>query len=170
MMMISVDDDVTDLSRRRISARIIHTLTHRCSPSVVTVGSVNCARWSSMPSTSTWNVTRSLARNWRANTNSCSKSVKMFKVASNVDPTSTNNGHFKHFNLTLWMRSFSLLPFAGQLIFYKTFTWCWLFLSMFTAWHVLFSLVLIFSGLRIEAPPHPQYRVSVYTFFWMKNQ
>ena len=42
--------------------------------------------------------------------------------------------------------------------------------SMFTVWHGLFSLVLIFSTLRIDAPPHPQYRVSEYTFFKTQNQ
>ena len=32
---------------------------------------------------------------------------------------------------------------------------------MFTVWHGLFSWVLMFSGLGIEASAHPQYRVSV---------
>ena len=49
--------------------------------------------------------------------------------------------------------------------FLYTFTWHGLYFSMFTVWHGLFSLVLIFPRLRIEAPPYLQYRVSVYTQF-----
>ena len=47
-----------------------------------------------------------------------------------------------------------LLPFAGHGVnFLQTFTWHRLSFSMFTVWHGLFSLVLMFFGLRIEAPP-----------------
>ena len=57
-----------------------------------------------------------------------------------------------------------LLPFIGhEGNFLQTFTWHGLSFSIFTVWHSLFSLVLVFPVLRIEAPPHPQYRVSVYT-------
>ena len=68
--------------------------------------------------------------------------------------------------LTLWLQSFFLLPFAGHVVnFLQTFTRHGLSFSMFTVWHGLFSLVLVFSGLRIDASPHPQYRASVYTLF-----
>ena len=61
---------------------------------------------------------------------------------------------------------FFFQPFAGHRVnFLQIFTWHGLSLLMFTVWHGLPSLVLMFSGLRIEAPPHPQYRVSVYTLF-----
>ena len=59
-----------------------------------------------------------------------------------------------------------LLPFAGHGVnFLQAFTWHGLSFSMFTVWHRLFSLVLMFSGLRIKATPHPQYRISVYILF-----
>ena len=42
---------------------------------------------------------------------------------------------------------------------------------MFTAWHGLFSLVLMFSGLRIEAPPLSTVQSKyIYTFFKAENQ
>ena len=66
--------------------------------------------------------------------------------------------------LTLWLQSL-FIPFRGTvIIFLHALTWLGLF-SMFTVWYRLLSLVLMFSGLRIEALPHLQYRVSVYTLF-----
>ena len=50
--------------------------------------------------------------------------------------------------------------------FLQTLTCHGLSFSIFTVWHGLFSsLVLMFPALRIEASPHPHYRVSVYTLF-----
>ena len=54
--------------------------------------------------------------------------------------------------------------------FVQIITWSGLSYSMFTVWHGLFSLVLMFSGVRIEALPHSQYRVNVYTLFKAENQ
>ena len=66
-----------------------------------------------------------------------------------------------HFALWLWS---SFIPFRGHGDnFLHTFTWLEVF-SMFTVWDGLFSLVLMFSGLRIEALPKPHYRVKcIYT-------
>ena len=41
---------------------------------------------------------------------------------------------------------------------------------MFTVWHGLFSLVLDFPGLRIEAPALSTVQVSVYTIHKVENQ
>ena len=72
--------------------------------------------------------------------------------------------------LTLLLQSFyTLLCWARSYFFYKPSPGKDFFFSMFTVWHGLFSLVLMFPGLRIEAPPHPQYRVSVYTLFKAEN-
>ena len=55
------------------------------------------------------------------------------------------------------------IPFRGHGDNYKPSSGTDIF-SMFTVWYGLCSLVLMFPGLRIEAPPHLQYRLSVYTF------
>ena len=48
---------------------------------------------------------------------------------------------------------FFLLSIAGHGVnFLQTFTWHGLSFSIFSVWHGLFSLVLMLSGLRIEAP------------------
>ena len=66
-----------------------------------------------------------------------------------------------HLTLLLWR---FLLSFAGHGVnFLQTFTWHGISFSIFIVCHGLFSLVLMFSGLRIEPPFHPQYRVSIYT-------
>ena len=58
--------------------------------------------------------------------------------------------------LTLWLWSF-FATFQGHNNFLQTLTWHGLSFSMFTVWHEHFSLVLVFSGLRIEALPlHPR--------------
>ena len=54
--------------------------------------------------------------------------------------------------------------------FLQTFTWHRIF-SMFTVWNRLFSLVLMFSGLRIEALPlSTVLSKCIYTFFKAENQ
>ena len=61
---------------------------------------------------------------------------------------------------------FSLLPCVGHGVnFYKPSLWYGLSFSMFTVWHAHFSLVLMISGLRNEAPPPSIVKVSVYTLF-----
>ena len=73
----------------------------------------------------------------------------------------------KHLNfiiLTLWLQSF-LYPSVGtKIIFYKP-SMAWNFFSMFTIWHGYFSLVLMFHGLRIDAPPISTVQSKcIYTF------
>ena len=51
---------------------------------------------------------------------------------------------------TLWLWFFFATLQLAEVIFYIPSP-CTKFLSMFTVWHVLFSLVLAFLGLRIEA-------------------
>ena len=67
--------------------------------------------------------------------------------------------------VTLWLQFF-LLPFAGHGVnFLQTFTCHGLSFSMFTVLHRLFSLVLMFSRLRIEAlSPSTVQGKCIYTF------
>ena len=66
---------------------------------------------------------------------------------------------------------FFLLPFAGHRInFIQTFTWHEHSLSMCTVWHGLFSLVLMFSGLRIEALPCSTVQGMCIQFYKAENQ
>ena len=68
--------------------------------------------------------------------------------------------------LTLWLQRFFQYPsLSTELNFLQNLHLARTFFSMFTVQHRLFSLVLMFSGTRIKAPPHPQYGVSVYTHF-----
>ena len=69
-------------------------------------------------------------------------------------------------SLTVWLQSFFLLPFAGHKVnFLQTFIWHGLSFSMFTVWHGLSFLVLMFSGLWIEAlPPTTLHSKSINTF------
>ena len=53
-------------------------------------------------------------------------------------------------------------PLGMELIFYKPSPGNDFFNNIYSLVHI-FSWVLLFHGLRNEAPPHPQYRVCVYT-------
>ena len=53
--------------------------------------------------------------------------------------------------LRLWSFFYTLQGHEDNCL--QTLNWHELLFSMFTVWHGLFSLVLMFSGLRIEAPP-----------------
>ena len=64
---------------------------------------------------------------------------------------------------------FATLQLA-QIIFLHTFTWHGVF-SMFTVWPKLFSLVLTFPGLRIEALPLSTVQDKcIYKIFKAENQ
>ena len=57
-----------------------------------------------------------------------------------------------------------------EIIFYKPSPGMKFFL-MFTVWHGLFSMVLIFPGMRIEAPPLSTVKGKcIYTIFRAENQ
>ena len=70
--------------------------------------------------------------------------------------------------LTLWLQRFLYPSLGTELIFYKPSPGTDIF-PMFTIWHGLFSLVLVFTGLRIEAPPPSTVQDKcIYTFLKLK--
>ena len=73
--------------------------------------------------------------------------------------------------LTLWLWSFFCYPrISMELICLHTFTWHEV-LSMFTLWHGLFSLVLMFPGLKIKVPPlSTVHGNNIHTIFKAENQ
>ena len=74
--------------------------------------------------------------------------------------------------LTLWLKSFSMLPsnWHGDNFFTNPHQ-SGLSFSMFTVLHRLLSLVLMFPGLPIEAPPQSTVQGKcIYTFFKQKTR
>ena len=85
-----------------------------------------------------------------------------------IEASARSNNKFYIF--ALWLRRF-FIPFRehGDNLF-PTFTGTEVF-SMFTFWHGLLSLVLVFFGLRIEALPLSTVQGKcIYTLFKAENQ
>ena len=74
--------------------------------------------------------------------------------------------------LTPWLLSFFVLSSNWHKDnFLQTLTWHGLSISMFTIWHDFFSLVLMFPGVRIEAPPPSTVQGKcIYTYLQAENQ
>ena len=85
--------------------------------------------------------------------------------------------HLKHLpsltvgHLTLWLQSFFATLELAWRLFLQTLTWHGLLFSMFTIWYGLFSLLLMFPKMRIEAPPPSTVQGKyIYTLFKAENQ